>query len=207
MSSQQDTTEEALLALHKKTSANLAAKLERVRLPRHIVRDLSIDDIYSGASSLHIPLVPADVRLPCIFSNHNALYANRRILPRPTTPAQLQLIRAQWFWGFDRRHQFCAANLGSLEKNDSQHRYPSTQDLELVDWEDELVKDVLVDIDEDLEPRSGRPGSQTSSKMPWMDVKTAMSLFSGNYEKIGLQLGDEQEAEQELEHEEGFIQM
>ncbi|KAH7093713.1 hypothetical protein FB567DRAFT_178804 [Paraphoma chrysanthemicola] len=369
MSSQQDTTDEALLALHEKASANLAAKLERVRLPRHIVRDLSIDDIYSGAASLHTPLVPADVQLPYIFSNHNALYANRRILPHPTTPAQLQLIRAQWFWGFDYRHNFCPANIGSrigirynimlmllmlvhpelqtlcepgtydfiqcfiaawkededrsedfaareafidmwakgpfdliyftkhqlavlrdelrlmyIKLNDSldgqelhipldeidfvtvmrelhpeqirsfslalirawwRVRYiaskntdterkcaarettdlekddcsietmfvklsiatPSAQDLKLVDWEDELVKGVLVDIDEDLEPRSGSTASQTSSQMPWMDKKTAMNLFAGNYRKLGLQVGDEEDAEQELEQADGFEEM
>jgi hypothetical protein len=72
---------------------------------------------------------------------------------------------------------------------------PSIYDLELVNWEDELIKSVLGDVDEEVELLP--VGANTIAS--WMDVSTAMNLFMGNYEKLGLQVGNRQQPSQEQE--------
>jgi hypothetical protein len=52
---------------------------------------------------------------------------------------------------------------------------PSIYDLELVNWEDELIKSVLGDVDEEVELLP--VGANTIAS--WMDVSTAMNLFMG----------------------------
>jgi hypothetical protein len=72
---------------------------------------------------------------------------------------------------------------------------PSIYDLELVNWEDELIKSVLGDVDEEVELLP--VGANTIAS--WMDVSTATNLFMGNYEKLGLQVGNRQQPSQEQE--------
>ena len=72
---------------------------------------------------------------------------------------------------------------------------PSIYDLDIVNWEDESIKSVLGDVDEEVELLP--VGAKTIAS--WMDVSTAMNLFMGYYEKLGLQVGNRQQPSQEQE--------
>jgi hypothetical protein len=107
MASQSTTSDAALQELHAKATSNVAAKLDRVPIPRRFLPDgLTIDDIYSHSAHTRVPIVPRDLQLPFLFANHNALSRLNRFASLPSTEHDFNNIRALFFWGLDRNHAF-----------------------------------------------------------------------------------------------------
>jgi hypothetical protein len=53
----------------------------------------------------------------------------------------------------------------------------STYDLDLVDWDDELVKSVLVNVEHDVE----RHKAEWNKNSAWMNVVLAFTMIKGQY--------------------------
>jgi hypothetical protein len=100
---------ESVLAKHTTAVGNLATKQSTIRMFSFGFRrePLNVDDIYSGSSRTRVPKVPADLQLPFVFANHNALYrANRTARPGVTTQLDFDVLRALWYWNIARIHTF-----------------------------------------------------------------------------------------------------
>jgi hypothetical protein len=93
--------------LNSIASANLPAKLNRVRIPRRFFPEgLSIDDIYSSSSRTRPPQIPKELQLPFIFTHHNSLFRANRFARKPATQLEYDIVRALWYWSISRHHCF-----------------------------------------------------------------------------------------------------
>jgi hypothetical protein len=107
MASKSNRPNADLVALSTKAISNLAAKLRRVHISGHYLpKDLNVDDIYSASSRTRAPLVPADLQLPYILADHNAIYRMNRLAFLPTTEKEFKLVRALYFWSMSQNHAF-----------------------------------------------------------------------------------------------------
>jgi len=102
---------DTVLSKHTKATANLAAKLSRVRVGG-LIRP-SIDDIYGTSSLTRVPTIPPDLPLSFVFTNHNSLYALKLCIPSGvTTRADFDMLRALWYWRICPSHTFSMLERG-----------------------------------------------------------------------------------------------
>jgi hypothetical protein len=87
--------------------------------------------------------------------------------PHPTCSTNGQESRAGGGGDRDRGH------VPELWHRETVHTY----DLDLVDWDNELVKSVLVDVEHDVE----KPKAEWNKNSAWMNVELAFTMIKGQY--------------------------